>query len=69
MKVVGHLLMWWWLLMLHLLHRLLLLKLRVQAESEDLRLRLFPPVRPDAVEDDGETEVKDEADEEEDYTY
>ena len=46
--------------MLHLLHRLLLLKLRVKAEGEGLRLRLFPPVCPDAVEDDGETDVEDE---------
>ena len=55
--------MWWRLLILHLLHFLhRLLKLRVKAEGEGLRLRLFPPVCPDAVEDDGETEVEDEGD-------
>ena len=64
MWVIGHLLMWWWLLMLHRL-----LKLRVKAEGEGLRLRLFPPVRPDAVEDDGEADVEDEEDIEDDKTY
>ena len=42
--------------MLHLL----LHRHRVQAEGKGLRLRLFPPVFPDAVEDDGETKVRNE---------
>ena len=69
MWVIGHLLIWWRLLMLHLLHRLLWHKLRVKAEGEGLRLRLFLPFCPDAVEDDGETAVEDKADEEEDFPY
>ena len=55
--VISHLLILWLLLMLHLLHRLLLHRLRVKAEGKGLRLR---PVRPDAVEDDGEANIEDE---------
>ena len=46
--------------MLHLLHLMLLHRLSVKAEREGLRLRMFPPVFPDAVEDDDKTNVRNE---------